>query len=413
MKSPPVRYVSVVCPDCGVRLDERLGESARTVNCPGCSTPLRIPSVDEVKADRGQRPAQRERETETYGLQSKEPPPAAAPRKTRQPLVATVACPVCGARLRRKPRSEPYCVNCPECQEPVRIPSRGVVRKRCEEYRPQPLEPEEPLPARSTVVRTDYWETRSALRNVAEEPDPPRWTFFSDVWLFVFHREMLSRWFFLSVGIGALSGLILIITTLFGGVSGYVGVVLAFFALPAIWIGIWTGSYAASCWLVILEDTAGGNRTIHNWHQQNWREWVLHATYLSYLLSIALVIGHGLGKLAELGGVDYWLVQPPTVGLLFPIVVLSSLQASEWWAILTRPVLTSLWSEFPAWVLFYLLSTGLLLGTGGVVWTGLTISPLLSLPFTAPFLAAAWFTYGRLLGRLGWLISRQRSGVGA
>lgn len=383
---------------------------------PDCFTPLRVFTVTEDKANRSQGSANQGREIEPYRLQSEEPAPpraAGAAANPKQPLVAIVTCPICQARLHCKPRRESYCVDCPECHEPVRVPSRAIVRKRYEESRPSPPESVKPQqvaePEPPHDIKTDYWEARASLRHVEEIPEPPRWTFFSDVWLFVFHREVLSRWFFLSIGIAALSGLILSFTTLFGGASGYSGVALAFVAMPAIWIGIWTGSYAASCWLVVLEDTAAGNLTIHNWHQQNWREWVVHGVYVSYLLSIALVVGHGLGMLAELGSVDYWFVQPPTVWLVFPVVLLSSLDANVWWAPLTKPILISLWSEFPAWAMFYLLSTGLMWGVGVVCWVGLQISPLLCVPFIAPILAAAWFTYGRLLGRLGWLISQQRS----
>lgn len=409
MNSPPGRHVSVVCPACGARLEERLDKSPRTITCPDCSAPVRVPSLADENA--GQEPR-----SDTYRLQSNAPLPADEPAKNRQPLVAVVTCPVCRRQLRCKPRREPSCTDCPDCGEPVRVPSRAVVRKQHQENRPPPtparsaskgFDPhQQPSPSRD--VTTDYWETRAALRVVEDTPEPPRWTFFTDVWLFVFHREMLSRWFFLSLGIVALAALLLGVGAVFNGASGYMGVAVAFFILPAIWIGVWTGSYAASCWLVILEDTAGGNRTIHNWHQQNWREWVVHAMYVSYLLTVALVVGHGFGKLAELAGLDYWLVLPLTVVLLFPIVALSSMQSTDWWSPLTMPILTSLWSEFRGWVLFYLLTGGLILAGGFCCWAGFAISPLFTLPFTAPILAAAWFTYGRLLGRLGWLISRER-----
>jgi hypothetical protein len=43
-----------------------------------------------------------------------------------------------------------------------------------------------------------------------------------------------------------------------------------------------------------------------------------------------------------------------------------------------------------------LLTGGLILAAGFICRAGYAISPLFSLPFTAPVLAAAWFTYGRL-----------------
>ena len=406
---PGIQFVSVVCPVCHARLDERVAAAPRTINCPDCFTELRVPAAAEVKAAQPRKKPQPE--IGTYGLQStvEAPEQATARQRKRDAEVVLVVCKVCGARLHPRPKPEPRAVQCPDCHEPVRIPSLAEVaeRKRREQV-PAPLQQVQALPVPAPdprpEVSTEYWEA-TAVINREEEPDPPRWTFFSGVFTFPWHAEVWWRWVLMSIGLSLLSLIVGLVAMILLGVSDYSIIIVAFFLLPAIWIMIWSTSYSASCWLAVVVDTAAGNHRIHNWQEEGWRDWVLTALYVGYVASLSLVAGYGTGLLAELAGEDFWLGMLPVAWLAFPIFALSSLEAGTWWVPLTKPIVQSLAKHAGGWLLYLVLST-VVVGSGALV--GLLVLnqlPVAGLLLLGPMWSTMVLIHARLLGRLGALIS--------
>jgi hypothetical protein len=404
-----IQFVTVVCPVCQARLDERVGGAPRTIKCPDCFTELRVPTQAEaMEARPKKRPAP---EVEPYQLQSgaDAPEQAAARQRKRDDEIVLVVCKVCGARLHPRPKREPRAVQCPDCNEPVRVPSLAEVadRKQREQIPPALLQvPALPVPAPEPrpELSTEYWETTAAIKR-EEEPDAPRWTFFSGVFTFPWHGEVWWRWLLMSLGLSVLGLIVGLVTLIFRGTSNYSGIVLAFFVLPALWIMIWTVSYGASCWLVVVEDTASGNQRIHNWQQESWRDWVLTACYVGYVICLAIVVGYGAGLLAELAGYDFRLGMLPAAWLVFPVLILSSLEAGVWWVPLTKPIVHSLAKHAGGWLTYYTLST-VVVGGGALVGVFfLARLPVAGLLLLGPMWSTVVLIHARLLGRLGSLIS--------
>jgi hypothetical protein len=188
--------------------------------------------------------------------------------------------------------------------------------------------------------------------------------------------------------------------------SGYSGVTLAFFALPQIWLTIWTLSFAAACGLRVLEDTAAGNNLVREWPEPNWRDWAAQLIYVGYLAIVAACLGYGAGRAAEEFGAPGVLVGSVTGAVLWPILLLSSLEANNIWVPFSWPVLRSLGRSWWAWLLFYVESSVLLGIYVGLLWYGFGLQPLLAVLATGPLLAALFLIEARLLGRLAWRISQ-------
>jgi hypothetical protein len=407
--SPALQYVSVICPVCHARLDERVADAPRMIKCPDCFTELRVPTKAEALAAQ---PTKRPQpEVGTYQLQSPDATPAdaAARQKNRDAEIVLVVCKVCGARLHPRPKQQPRAVQCPDCHEPVRVPSLAEVaeRKRREQL-PAPLHVVQALPVPAPEPRpevsTEYWEATAAIKR-EEEPEPPRWTFFSGVFTFPWHAEVWWRWLLMSIGLSLLGLILGLVAMILLKRSDYSIIVVAFLLLPAIWIMVWSVSYSAACWLAVVEDTASGNQRIHNWQEETWRDWVLTAFYIGYVASLSLVAGYGAGLVVELSGDAFWLGMLPTAWLLFPILILSSLEAGLWWVPLTRPILRSLMKHAGGWLTYYVLST---LMVGGAALAGLLCLnrlPVVALLFLGPMWSTVVLIHARLLGRLGSLIS--------
>jgi hypothetical protein len=403
---------------CGTRVDETAERHPKQVPCPDCFTMVTIPSLAEV---------QRNQPAEAAG-----PPDPGIYRLVLQPAEGDangakppprkreflVVCPICRARLHVEPRSEPGQIRCPDCLEFVRVPSLAQVEEHeAKHATPKPAAqavPALPVPApfKQRRLRTSFDRAGAAIRREKTDP-PPRFVFFSNVFSFPWSAGVVSRWVYLTVGMMALGLVYAGILTIMRGSGGFLLLGIAFFALPGIWIFVWTYSYATSIWITVLEDTAGGNNRIHNWLQQNWREWVIEASRFTLILGYAMTVAHCAGYAGQLAGGDYTEVAFDTLLIVFPIMMMSCLHAGSVFVPLTLPILRSLLTCWWAWLLYYILSSLVLLGVGVIWWEGITRYPIPVAILGGPAWAAAWLIWARLLGRLGYAISMKEQGLPA
>jgi hypothetical protein len=124
-----------------------------------------------------------------------------------------------------------------------------------------------------------------------------------------------------------------------------------------------------------------------------------------FLAAVAGMASYPLAKItaATAGEQWFWPVFGGAFFLLFPIVLLSALQAGSYWTPLTLTVLKTLFRKAWAWGVFYVLAglvaaayvAPVLFGLGRGQW-------FLTLFLTGPLFSTAMFIAARLLGRLAW-----------
>jgi hypothetical protein len=184
------------------------------------------------------------------------------------------------------------------------------------------------------------------------------------------------------------------------GIGG--GVAIAFFTLPIIWVTMMTLSSSAAYCLAVLESTAAGLDKVESWPDPQWKEWMVQMIYLGWVGAIPLAASYGLAELVKLAGAEVRLAFPGFFFILYPIALMSALEANTCWVPLTLPILTSLFRWWWAWLLFYLL-TGLVATVLAAVFIfAIHSSQDLLLIALGPLTAAATLIYFRLLGRLAW-----------
>lgn len=319
----------------------------------------------------------------------------------------TVVCPTCNARMHPHPKYAGKKIKCPDCFVGVRVPTLEEARTQ---HKPRTLRTAKNLkpyklnaPAETKHVKLDYLMAQAEIRE-EPPPPPPRWTFFSGVFTFPWKKDVIVRWLFLSLGCTAVGLVGAIILLLSKSIGGYIGIVLAFFALPVIWLSIWTFSYAAACCLAVIEDTAAGNDKITSWPDPNWRDWAARLIYLSYLGMVVGVVAYGVGQLAGMLSGQYLWPMAASFFLLYPFVLLSSLETNSPWQPVSLPILKSLLVLWWGWLLFYVEAALIaVVWLGPVVLGGLRF-PLLTALLTGPILAAVMLICARLLGRLAWRV---------
>lgn len=406
---PEQRIVTVVCKVCDTRLDEDASSEPRESFCPVCHSMIIVPAAGQVvktgpifKSDPN---------LEGYAVLPLDGPEAESRAKKAQDVILVV-CSVCRARLHSHPKKEAYHIKCHDCHELVRVPSRAEHRaKEKREAIPDKRDAVEPVPvgqavASERVYSAWYLQAQSQIRR-EPDPQPPRSLFFSSTLTFPWEREIVPRWVYLSLGTTFFALLAAFLVTLFGERAGPSGLATGFFALPLVWIGIWTASYTASVCMAIVTDTANGNQRIVNWADQNWRDSVITMAYVQYLTAVAALVGYATSKLVELGGGEPRWTAVIVTAVAFPYVVLSALETGGGLNFISANVTLSFFRKPLSWVGYYLIVGVLTIGLATLLWGLLLVSPLLAGGVGGVLVAAWLIIQARLMGRLAWAISQE------
>jgi hypothetical protein len=421
----------VVCPTCREPLDVELAPVPQKVQCTFCHGVVPVPSSEQAEHRLELQRPPKGAVVEEYPIVGApvELPYAAttpvrskpgAPKSGVDPngAMVVVTCPTCHERMRTTPAGHARKVRCLYCAAPVTVPARGAIAN----WSVKPVQPERaeklgeygigaiPEPPK---LRTNLMDRLAEFRT--EKPiSPPRWTFFSGVFSFPWRPETFFRWGGMTLGF---TSLILIAGFVAGGGAGTgvagtgvagIGVVaLGFFILPAIWIAIFTLAYSANCLLCVIESTAHGIDRIESWPEGGWKEWAPKLLYVSWVAAVPILVAACIARAAEFGGVPFWPVMLGALLLMYPVALLSALEANSVWVPLTWPIFRSLFCLCWGWFLFYVL-TGLLAATVlTVLYYGLSRFDVVAVMPVGPLLAASILIYARLLGRLAWKIGRK------
>jgi hypothetical protein len=232
------------------------------------------------------------------------------------------------------------------------------------------------------------------------------------------------------------------------------GFVFNIIGFPTAILVLFMMSYPTACFWKVVVGSADSSGDIHEWPESNLPEWFFEMLFVGYLVLISLLFSGGVAKVREWVAPDesggYWQlmardkevdtlsllpkliariqdpkspeVESPRPELypgpgwqttfaafivLFPLVLISCLDPKTPVYVPWSPrVLFSLLKNFPAWFVVSLLSGGLLTAAAAVLILGAAYAPFWTFTLCSPLAAIGLLLYGRLLGRLAWLIAR-------
>jgi hypothetical protein len=327
---------------------------------------------------------------------------------------AVLVCPSCQARSRVRAEAAHRKALCPRCK--TVIPPKAAAAAAAEvppdatygviAAGPPPA-PAPALPRRHEVeAEPDYPQD--------EEPPPvPRFPLWRGVYGFPWHPGTLRAWFLFGFGLSlvALMGaavryVILLYAHGSEGAQGLWFRVLILYVKGLVLFLFWTGAYAAEYFFETVQDTAAGIDRV-KWPGGGVKEKVFSFLYLFWLfVYTAIPLGILVTPLRFVLGVQvfFWSLIPSFL-FVFPLALLSSLANDSGMIVWNGNVFASLVRKPLTWLQFFavtplLLALCLLLGAL-TIWGQL----FFLVPLTGYAWAACLLIYGRLLGRVAWVIS--------
>ena len=414
--APPQQYVPLFCGRCGTLMQATLDQVGSEITCPDCgiATAVQLPRL-HGKQDTCPT-------TESYEVneESGQPPPKSVAYQEHVGFV----CP-CGSRLHALVAEVGRQMTCPVCGRSVTVPPR-----RRKPPKPDPTREidgqydtvaEIPDERRSAAcLRPQIWFVGRFSRMLDEQgrlppaPPPPRWPLVSGVFTFPWRRCAMGKWFSLSVGAMLIAGMglfgwILGEAMVFGGgLAGLPQAVgcLTFQTLACLLGAAWIGVFFNNL-LAILGDTAAGADDVTSWPNSiGFTEWAGGTFFVVNSLALSGLAGTGVGWLFQRVGLPGGYAAAGVPVVLFPLVLISMLEANSPLVPLSGSVCRSLAGHWRAWVGFYFETIPLLAVTGGMAIAAvLPGNLLLAVPVCALTLVASSMIYFRLLGRLAWYCS--------
>jgi predicted Zn finger-like uncharacterized protein len=263
-----------------------------------------------------------------------------------------------------------------------------------------------------------------------------------------------------------LAGGLTIIGALVGFLVGLIhsaivaGMVLQMIGIPTAFLVFFMMCYPTACFWKVMIGSAEGGKDIAEWPEPgNFGEWMFEMMFVGYLVVISSMLCGGIAKFGEIviphegTSQEYWRLigteeEIDTVSLpgkllakmgkggqtvemqvtsprpvlrpgpawitmliafavVFPFVVVSCLEPSTptyipW----SGRVWFSLINNFPAWLVSIVLSFLILGAAVAVLVLGATYAPFITFTLCSPLAVIGLLFYGRLIGRLSWLIAR-------
>jgi DNA-directed RNA polymerase subunit RPC12/RpoP len=404
-------YVSFACPRCHTRLSPSVRHVGRLVVCPDCGSKVRVP------APAAPRPEPERLDPGEYSVREAFDDAPPAPDDTFLML-----CPKCDTRMGPHRRHVGKRAQCPDCRTicvipapPTAAPARHERRVGVYDVGASPERVGPPLELGTMPPLPGSGVPPPPLVSEWRDVDRPWRT--SDLVAFLIAPDYLA-WLFPTIGLSALMSLsvyaaAMMSQNLGGGATNIVAAVphallnMGFVVFGGILAGLTIALCGTGFW-TITEDTAAGIIAIRDLPDAGFADWFLPGLRLVFLVALTAGIGFGFEALA-------WRFLMPTRGLplcgtvlaAFPVLMVCALDTGTVLLPLSERVLGALVRRPHLWLLC-LAQSGLLWGAwaAAVAALGFAVGWGTGACFGGVTWPLAMAIYGRMIGRLGWLLSQ-------
>ncbi|MBL8824555.1 MAG: hypothetical protein JNJ77_18355 [Planctomycetia bacterium] len=249
---------------------------------------------------------------------------------------------------------------------------------------------------------THLYRLSSAEENRVKLDEVPKALFIDGVFTFPWQPRNLPPWIWLSIFFGLIFLLFRLMAYVLesGSMMAQVGVGAIGMA-SAVFI-LFTLSYGAACWSNTITFTSAGSLAV-DWSTDGWKENVVTMLRIGYYFVIAMLMSTPFLALNVLDiGTYLWLM---SILFFFPLFLFSGLASLTFWNFIHEGVFKKVLAKLHHYLLMYVISL-VLFGIAGVA-IYFTIRFGWICLFSGPLFAAVWLIYGRLLGRMAFLLQQE------
>lgn len=413
------------CRLCGTRMNAPRQYVGRKMKCPDCDALTVVPPPPEPPKSR--RP--KAMDEESYEVYQGEQPRGVDLARAAIPSIA-FSCRVCQTHLSAEASQVGEKVKCPDCGAETAVPvaakpAPARLAVSSEAYDMDAVEEAEPAEGKRGLYEEYLEKTPLGYRKQNNDEttkrrrDPDQrsastkgWGIglFDGVGLAFSQPGMLLAWLGLSLGLmftAPLAGGVLMMLGLTGGMFGVVGAILMVSTVvfsTVMWVVV-----ACAIYWAVLDDAAGGAQRVHGWPAFDFGEWfpptatVLFAAVISAIPG-AIAVQLFFNETTWPWPFDTWSSWVVcSAMLLFPVVVLSQLNESSMWGVLSPSVLRTMRYAPVTWVSFYASAFGLAIGSRWIAEDLTESIGVWSLLLMSPLQVFVDLLYAWLLGRLAWI----------
>lgn len=321
----------------------------------------------------------------------------------QQPATKTPAVPVAApvAKL-AEPQTVP--VPAPQLEAPIPLPPKPPITTKKKKKK----KVEEPAPAEDfshlnkPTEDTHLYRLSEGEVNRIKPDSPPTLVFFDGVFGFPWTGNNLFPWIWLSLGFAFIFMLMALIMHIANGGSMYAQVGAAATGMAALMVYVFVLSYGCACWVNTINYTAAGSKAVE-WYSEGWKDNIIHMLLMGYYFVLAMMMATPLLILNFVGvGWIFWLMGTL---FIFPVFMFSGFASLTFWNFLHPEVIKKIIVKLPHYLTMYGLGLGLFAFAGVA---GYFAVQYFMLAFIAgPIAAAVWLIYGRLLGRMAYLLQQE------
>jgi DNA-directed RNA polymerase subunit M/transcription elongation factor TFIIS len=408
------QYIPVVCRVCQTLYYGQPDQIGKILKCPDCDARNKVPPPPKPKT----KIIPEAMEGEQYELWDADVQPLPAAMLAAQPKYIAVKCRHCDTMMYATEKQIGQAITCPDCGKTHTVPvpaqpkrKRSVLAADAPRLdpafapveRPPVLTPEAQQKIEAELDATPYGQALAESRRTGKpltvdsrgRPILPRWPLVSGVVPFLISPGVPVRWLALSAGLAVSISVLLfgLAMAASGGMGALVG--MCFFAIGCV-LTLVSAAITTSTLLVIISESSDGNK-----HVQAWPRF-LDSMGDFFLFAVAGMVSAFPGWLV--GFIVFQQIEhkvlsvAASVLLCFPVILLSQLDISSIWAVVSPKVLRSILRRPFSWLTFYVESALITAACLAAAYTGI-------LWLLVPVAVAALILYARLLGRLGWRLA--------
>lgn len=339
----------------------------------------------------------------------------------------TVTCPQCGAKG-SVPAGTSGDLQCRKCAKIFSIDQKPPPELSDDDIELAPALPPpsgaptvyKPAAPEAAVQHSDLSPHARAIASTLKpvEPDKPpdyivvppkgagwHWAFTSNVFQFPWNLVALPRWIGASACC-AVTGFLgsaawsMLATISMGSIIG------VFLLVATILIGWILMSFVFACLMDITVNAAYNADKLGDWPYEGFLDRMYTFLRIIWYAAFAGIPAGAFASIALAAGAPFWPAFAPVAVFTFPFVFLSGLESDLPFWPFSPAIAESLRQARSSWIAFYCISGLLLTACGLATVLIFRETGPASMLILGPLWAAAVFIYGRLLGRLAWLVMK-------